>query len=260
MRADDLEQRRVPFEGVVNFRDLGGYENTKGQRTVWGTLFRSDNLYRLTPADLARFDTLGVRAVFDLRSDDERSLHPDPVPSRQIALESRVPRREFTDGSSLQRATDAETRLREVYLAIVASAGPLFGELFTALAEPDGLPAVIHCAGGKDRTGLAVALLLGLLCVDRDTVLYDYELTGKSQTAERHQEILERFVAMGMSAEAAHAFLGAPRWVMEAALDVIDNEYGGAEGYLRGPAGLGSLTLESLRHQLLEERDRERRR
>ncbi|MGA2209804.1 MAG: tyrosine-protein phosphatase [Acidimicrobiales bacterium] len=252
MRPDDLEQRRVPFEGVVNFRDLGGYETATGQRTVWGAVFRSDNLYRLSTADLTRFDALGVRSVFDLRSDDEREQHPNPVPSRQIALESRVPRREFTDGSSLRFAIDAETRLREVYLAIVATAGPLFGELFAALAEPDGLPAVIHCAGGKDRTGLAVALLLGALGVDRDTILYDYELTGKSQTAERHQEILERFVATGMSPEAAHALLGAPRWVMEAALDVIDDEYGGAEGYLRGPAGLRTTTLDALRMLLLE--------
>jgi protein-tyrosine phosphatase len=111
---------------------------------------------------------------------------------------------------------------------------------------------VVHCAGGKDRTGLAAALLLSWLGVDRKIVLDDYELTGRTQTPERHREILDRFVSAGMSHDAAVALLAAPRWVMAEALDVVDDEYGGVEAYLRGPAAMSVETLDALRLQLLE--------
>jgi len=249
--ADDLESRLIRFEGVVNFRDLGGYRAASGLCTRWGRVYRSDALYRLTADDLVTYGALGIKSVYDLRSDDERARHPNPMPSRQIALESRVPREEFTDGSALKTAADAEHRLRDVYLAVLATAAPLFGELFTALAEEVRLPAVIHCAGGKDRTGLATALLLSSLGVDRPTVLSDYELTDRTQTPERHREILERFVSTGMSHEAAMAFLGAPRWVMAEALETLDDAYGGVEAYLRGPAGTAPRVLGRLRDLLL---------
>jgi protein-tyrosine phosphatase len=250
--AGDQEARHIVFQGVVNFRDLGGYPTSDGRGTRWRQVFRSDALYRLTAEDRLGYDALGIRAVYDLRSDDERSLHPNPMASRQIALESRVPRGEFSDGSALKEASDAERRLRDVYLAVLATAGPLFGDLLSGLADPERLPAVVHCAGGKDRTGLAAALLLSWLGVDRQIVLDDYELTGRTQTPERHREILDRFVSAGMSHDAAVALLAAPRWVMAEALDVVDDEYGGVEAYLRGPAAMSVETLDALRLQLLE--------
>ena len=244
-------ERRIAFEGPVNFRDLGGYETSEGGRTRWGQLYRSDGLHRLTPGDLQLFGQLGIRVVYDLRSDGERELNPDPMASRVIVLESNVPRQEFADGSTLQRAIDAETRLRDVYLAIISTAGPLFGELYAGLAEPGGLPAGFHCAGGKDRPGLAAALLLSVLGVPRATVLDDYELTDRSLTAERHKEILARFVGVGMSVDAAAAFLSAPRWVMAEALSFIDERWGSAEQYLRNAAEMSTSTLQSLRDRLV---------
>jgi protein-tyrosine phosphatase len=244
-------KRRIAFEGPVNFRDLGGYETSEGGRTRWGQLYRSDGLHRLTPRDMQLFGQLGIRVVYDLRSDGERELNPDPMASRGISLESNVPRQEFADGSSLQSPADAETRLRDVYLAVISTAGPLFGELYTGLAEPGGLPAVFHCAGGKDRTGLAAALLLSVLGVARETVLDDYELTDRVLTAERHKEILARFVGVGMSVEAAAAFLSAPRWVMAEALLFVDETWGSAEQYLRNAAEMSTSTLQSLRDRLV---------
>jgi protein-tyrosine phosphatase len=214
-------------------------------------VFRSDALHRLTAGDLIAYERIGIRTVYDLRSEDERTLRPNPMTSRSIELETFVPRDEFDDGSFLRTAVDAEQRLRDVYLAILATAGPLFGELFSGLVEPGGLPALFHCAGGKDRTGLAAALLLTWLGVDRETVLDDYELTTRFQTAERHREILDLFVARGMTVEAATALLGTPRWVMVEALSVVDHEHGGIERYLRGPGAMSTTTLEDLRRVLV---------
>jgi protein-tyrosine phosphatase len=251
-RADESEQRRVRFEGVINFRDLGGYVTDSGGRTRWGQVFRSDALHRLTAADLLGYERFGIRTVYDLRSDEERTLRPNPMTSRVIALESLIPREGFLDdGSALQTAEDAERRLRDVYLAILATAGPLFGELFSDLVTPGGLPAVFHCAGGKDRTGLTAALLLTWLGVDRDTVLDDFELTNLFLTAERRQEVTELFMARGMSSEAAAALLGAPRWAMADALSELDAEHGGIEAYLRGPGAMSAEALEALRRMLV---------
>jgi protein-tyrosine phosphatase len=113
-------------------------------------------------------------------------------------------------------------------------------------------PAVFHCAGGKDRTGLAAALLLTWLGVDRETVLDDYELTARFQTAARKAEIVEIFRESGMWLEAAKALLGAPRWAMAEALAVLDHEHGGIEAYLRGPSAMTPERLDLLRHELLQ--------
>jgi protein-tyrosine phosphatase len=250
-RRDSTTLRCIHFEGVVNFRDLGGYHTASRGITRWGRVFRSDGLHRLTADDLVVYERLGIHTVYDLRHEEERRLRPNPMMSRSIELERFVPRKEFDDGSFLETAADAERRLRDVYLAILATAAPLFGELFSNLVEPGGLPALFHCAGGKDRTGLVAALLLTLLGVDRETVLDDYELTTRLQRVERHREILEGFVASGMAVEAATALLATPRWIMAEALAVLDQEHGGVEGYLTGPGAMSRATLRALRRLLV---------
>jgi protein-tyrosine phosphatase len=249
--TDATPPRRLPFVGAVNFRDLGGYETDSGARTCYRRLYRSDALHRLTDNDLRDFHHLGIRAVYDLRSDEERRLHPDPMESHPIDVEASVPRPEFEDGSWLRDAKAAKQRLLGVYQAILSTGGPQFGRLLRGLANETRLPAVFHCAGGKDRTGLAAALVLGVLHVSRATILDDYELTGSSQTPERHAEVLERFVSLGMTNEVAVAYLGAHRWILETALEWLDERYGGTERYIAEECGVGDEVVAALRAALL---------
>ncbi|MGH8983790.1 MAG: tyrosine-protein phosphatase [Acidimicrobiia bacterium] len=244
-------ERRLPFEGVTNFRDLGGYPTSSGGRTRWGHVFRADALHHLTPSDLDAFERLGLRVVYDLRTDDEREREPNPMHSRHVSLLSRRAAGETPDWSGFQQTVDGERWLHERYLDMLATAGPFFGRLLAGLAGPDGVPAVFHCAAGKDRTGLAAALLLTWLDVDRDAVLDDYELTGECWTIDDDRSTLERLVATGMSAVAAASTLGSPRWVMAETLAVLDDEYGGVEAYLRGPARMEQATLDQLRRVLV---------
>jgi protein-tyrosine phosphatase len=246
-------ERRLPFVGVTNFRDLGGYAVAGGGHTRWGLVFRADALHRFTDADLEGYHQLGLRAVYDLRGDAERDLHPNPFPSVQLALISQPPEgAPEPDPAGLPSdAAGGERRLRELYGNILATGAPRFGELLGSLARPDGLPAVFHCTGGKDRTGLSAALLLELLGVSREHVLDDYELTSRYRLREHQTESYENLLATGMAPEAAAAVLGAPRWAMEGALDELDRDYGGAQAYLRGPAGLDAATVERLRQLLI---------
>ena len=247
-----VAERRVPFDGVTNFRDLGGYPTAEHTHTRWGQVFRSDALHKLTPPDLEAYKSLGLNAVYDLRGDSEREKNPNPFPSVQLSLLSQVSasaaggsEAEVPEGREI-----GERLLREMYKGMLRGAAPLFGRLLGGLADPGSLPAVFHCTGGKDRTGVSAALLLELLGVSREQVLDDYELTSLYRRREHQTESYESLLATGLPPEAAAAVLGAPRSAMAEALHELDDAHGGIEAYLTGPAGLSPGTLDRLRSLL----------
>lgn len=241
-------ERRVPLEGAVNFRDLGGYPTLDGTWTKWGRIFRSDGLHRLTETDLETLSRLGIRAVYDLRGDNERANEPDLVASVQLALLAWYTRGNILPASPIE----AERALYEIYIGMLVNSAQLFGRLFSGLLSRDGLPALFHCTGGKDRSGLTAALLLSALDVDRETVLDDYVLTARWLNPDHDKNYLNALVSAGMTPDAARAFLGAPRWVMADALSWLDENYGGVEPYILGPAGMEKSDISQLRDALTD--------
>lgn len=242
-------ERRLRFAGAPNFRDLGGYPTATGDWTRWGVAFRSGSLHELTADDLSAFDDLGIRTIIDLRRDDERERQPGQRPSRSLPMPSRYA--EPPNMSSLRERADGERWLFDEYQAMLKDGGPVFGALLASLADDAETPAVFHCAGGKDRTGLSAAFLLSWLGVDRETVLDDYELTGSYLPPADAPDIVDSMVDIGIGRSAAEGLLSTPRWILAHALELVDDEYGGVEAYLRGPAGLTDQTLESLRARLI---------
>jgi protein-tyrosine phosphatase len=244
-----VHTRRLEFEGVENFRDLGGYPTADGGHTVWGQIFRSDSLHKLTPSDLVAFERMGVRMVYDLRGDEERATHPNPFDSIQLAVvgQPRNGDRRTIDAAAFSAASDGEQLLRDLYIGMLLHSAPLFGVLLTGFVEPTNRPAVFHCHAGKDRTGIAAALLLLAVGVDRETILDDYELTRRYRTPDHQQDSLANLLALGMSPEAAAGVMTAPRWAMQDALDAIDSDFGGIDAYLTGPARMTPSSLRELR-------------
>lgn len=246
--------RRVPFAGVQNFRDMGGYRTRSGRIVRWGLVFRADALHGLSTGDLALYGHLSLRAVFDLRHDLEREQLPDPVPARPLTITGRPAGAEPAPlATAPERLTtaDGERFLGEMYLGLLEHGAVQIGELYTGLAAGDGLPAVFHCHGGKDRTGIVAALLLEALGVERDVVLDDYELTARYRRREHQESTFGRLIESGMSPEAAAGVLSAPRWAMARALDELDDRHGGVEAYLTGPAGMAAADLQVLRARLV---------
>lgn len=240
--------RRVTFAGVLNFRDIGGYPVASGRATRWRAVYRSDSLHLLTEADLAAFDALGVKAIYDLRGDREVEHFPGPrdhvrllVPSGDLMTWPK---------DSLQTRRDGEEWLAADYLSMLANAAPVFGTLLSRLAADETRPAVVHCLAGKDRTGMVIALLLTALGADRGTVLDDYELTSTCHVS-RVPEIVEIFAQLGIGRPAAEALLSTPRWAMDQALRELDQVHGGIETYLLGPAGMSPQALSALRTNLV---------
>ncbi|MGC8626174.1 MAG: tyrosine-protein phosphatase [Acidimicrobiales bacterium] len=246
-----MPQRKLPFEGARNFRDLGGYPVGHGMRTRWGVVYRSGSLHNLTSADLLEFEKLGVRAVFDLRSAAERSFAPDPVPSVHLPVQEALSGEGLVALLQAKSEAEAKEAMFRLYSETLQRRAGVFGQLLSALADPANLPAVVHCTAGKDRTGLAAALLLGALGVDRATVLADYELTGEA-AADDARNFHRLLVTAGTAAAAVRAALGAPVEPLARALDELDDLYGGTEAYLLGPGGVEAATLSRLRKVMTE--------
>ena len=184
--------RSIELTSVFNFRDLGGYETADGRTVQWRRIFRADGLGRLTDEDLDVLRPLGLRTVVDLRTARELDHRGRfPVESYPVAFHHLSVLDTTWDRDAAHRENLPATEfLHRAYRRMLVDGGSRFAAAFDVLAAPDALPAVFHCAAGKDRTGLLAALLLGALGVGHDDVVSDYVLT--QETMER---IIERAAA-----------------------------------------------------------------
>ncbi|MDO5086675.1 MAG: tyrosine-protein phosphatase [Comamonadaceae bacterium] len=230
--------RALPLDGASNFRDLGGYPAAGGHRTRWRRLFRADHLGALTPDDAARLRTLGVARTVDFRATPERAARPyalTGVVQHALPIEPAVTRHL----QALQRQGRAVTPavmaslMQDTYRAFVHDNTAAFAGLFERLMESDD-PLVFHCTAGKDRTGLAAALVLLALEVPREVVMQDYLLTNQLYRMPPLQDhpLLPR--------AAQEVLWRVQRGFLQAALDAVDAQPGGADGWLRRALGLGA--------------------
>ena len=253
--------RVIALEGGTNFRDLGGYPTTDGGRVRWGRVFRSAALHRLTPSDLAAIERLGLRAVYDLRGDEERDGAPSVLPGgvRCVLLPiggAAAKTQELTDLVLAGKLGEVPSDfLARIYEAMSEVAAPTFGRLLTGLADPDGSPALVHCTAGKDRTGMGAALLLSVLGVDEETILDDYELSAAHYTDRQLARLRPKLADAGIDAARYRAVFGAPRHALAALLATLRARYRSVEGYLEEEAGVAPEVFTHLRARLVEVAD-----
>ncbi|MDR1506512.1 MAG: tyrosine-protein phosphatase [Treponema sp.] len=185
--------RILPAEGICNLRELGGYPvRDKGgiKRIKWGLLFRAGELAGMTCNDKKLLEERKVRTVVDFRSNSEREASPDGVIKtvrKQVALPidagNLMNSMAFTSGG-------AEAEMGKLYAALPKEAVPRYRALFELLSDPSNTPLLYHCTAGKDRTGLASALILYALGADTETVYRDY-LESTPLLRERFAVLLE---------------------------------------------------------------------
>jgi protein-tyrosine phosphatase len=253
-------ERRLPMEGLVNFRDLGGYLTGEGRRVRWDRVYRSDSLESLTDGDIEALEGLGVRLVCDLRRDEERAVAPSRIQGRPHVQIEHLPIGGLaaeTKGMSdrMMRGEIAEVgveMMAEIYTTILELHADSFGAVVSHAADPAGLPMIVHCTAGKDRTGVASALILASLGVEEETILADFELTAEYYSAAKIAEVRPRLEAAGIDFAKVETYFGASPAVMEATLAELCARHGSVESYLTGPAGVAPATLGALREQLLE--------
>ncbi|MGD9999912.1 MAG: tyrosine-protein phosphatase [Ilumatobacteraceae bacterium] len=243
-------RRRVPLESVHNFRDLGGYPARDGAVTRWHVLYRADGLHRMTAADVEIVRALRLRTVVDLRSPGELERWGS-FPRDLIDVELvHAPVIDRTwDHDAADERTDHEF-LVWAYRDMLAIGAPRFARAIDELARPGALPAVFHCAAGKDRTGLLAALLLESLGVPRPVVLVDYGLTAASMHRMREWLAVNQPELAARMASAPPALLAAVPSALGEVLDGLDAEHGGVREYLRS-IGVAAASLDALADQLL---------
>jgi protein-tyrosine phosphatase len=258
-REELVAERLLPLEGAQNFRDLGGYPTADGRRVRWGAVFRSDSLAALSDADLGYLERIGLSLVCDFRGDAEVEEEPNRLAGRAPFQYWRQPlgdasvqpaewRRRFESGDFGE--IDASWLTRS-YRGMIDVGAAQIGAVFRRLARADGLPAVLHCTAGKDRTGVTAALLLLLLGVPREWVIEDYALTGH-YTGDRIRAAERFFRERGIDPSRVAALMGSEPATLAGALDHLDATHGGVERWAQQQAGLTGTELSALRSALLE--------
>jgi len=241
--------------GTLNFRDVGGAPAGPGRRVRRGVLFRSDTVQFLTSADLDLLvGRLGLRTEIDLRRASEAAregrgplagsavVHaPFPVTSR------RAQRAEELDVPVVTRWEPVV----EHYLGYLAVSGPAIAGAVATLAAPGALPALVHCAAGKDRTGVVVAFALSVAGVDDEHVAADYaaEPDGVARAVERLRTLPGYGPTIETMPPEAHL---TPSGYMERFLVQVRARFGGPRAWLATAGGVGEADLDRLAETLTE--------
>jgi protein-tyrosine phosphatase len=248
-----IAARRLVLEGAYNFRDLGGFATQDGKRTRWGRIFRSDALNALTPADYERLNSIGISLVCDLRTREERRTSPtDWAEASPMFLWAPVSENsagkplngEFTSKLQSRDISVEEGRnaFEQFYTSLVLDSAAKFGTVLRSIASASG-PAMFHCQGGRDRTGVTAALLLEILGVPRQTILDDYvhsavyldERAPTPETGRYNAEIIKL----------------QPRYI-EAIFRAVSSKYGSFDRYRRSALQVTDADVARLKARLLE--------
>jgi len=235
------------LDGAVNFRDVGGYGTADGRHVRWRTVYRADGLSRLTEDDCAVVAGLGISTVIDLRTGAEVEggtfpVAQVPVRFHHLPLLDTVP--------DAERFEVAPGMLAAQYRDIVRDAAPRIATALDILADREAHPAVVHCTAGKDRTGVLVAILLGLLGVPDATIIEDYALSAPAM-ARLRAKLAERYPEGRDVIEQANELFSAAPANMTQLVEHLRFEYGSFEGYARS-AGVAPGTVERLRAALTD--------
>jgi protein-tyrosine phosphatase len=254
----------LPLNGLPNFRDFGGYATTDGRHVRERMLYRSQAFGGTTEKDLEYLASLDIQLICDLRSELERQKVADrwplEAPSARLFLDirndARAGQSELIDTIRAEpNPAGVHRGMMLIYRGMPAAFAPVLPQLFAHLLDPRLLPMVIHCHAGKDRTGFICAVILAALGVEHRHIVTDYLLT--MQRIDRKQLSLDlvdtfsAFVGVPLTAEALEVALDARPEFLEAAMQSLDADYGGVEGYLQSVAKLSAADREQLRSNLL---------
>ena len=235
-------------------RDLGGYPTSDGRRTRWKTFLRADSMDRLTQASQAALIQYGLRTVIDLRRRREVEEAPNVfADSTRVAYHHQNMAGDdplIGSGDTLETGEPADRILRS-YSSMLDVRQSQVRETLATLATPGAHPVAYHCAGGKDRTGIISALLLGIGGVPPATIAEDYALTARY--------LVHRYLADQVPPEVSadnytwedYQAEFCPPEAMLGVLRHLDDRYGGVEDYVR-TIGLSQGEIESIRRTFVE--------
>jgi protein-tyrosine phosphatase len=245
-------------DGAINFRDIGGRVGRSGRTMRPGVVYRSGSMHAISAAGMRTMRELGIRAAFDLRSNAERAGRPTLLPDDGSVAYHFYDHDRATGnlfralGETGKSAEDGRAVMIGIYRKLPYDLAEAYRDLMRRIAE-EPLPLVFNCAAGKDRTGVAAALLLSALEVPRAQIIEDY-----LKTEQAFDAIVEMFVT-GPRAPVV-AMIERQVWepivrsdarYLEAMFAAIDEENGSLKGYFRDVLKLDEARIAALRARLL---------
>jgi protein-tyrosine phosphatase len=256
--------RRVPLEGVENFRDFGGYPTASGQRLRLGRLYRSASHGKATDADLETIHALGLAVVVDLRRRHERERDPS---RRHAAFAGQVVSNDIGDTEedswiahiTTSDLTDASFHSYMFEYYRNAPFDPrivdLYRRYFEVLARAEG-PVLIHCAAGKDRTGILAALTHHLTGVHRDDMMADYLATNDPDRVARRMPLLAKAIhdltGLTLPEATLQVAMGVEPAYLDTAFAAMAERHGDIDGYLEEVLAVDGARRQAVQSRLIE--------
>ncbi|PSM39679.1 protein-tyrosine-phosphatase [Streptomyces dioscori] len=252
--------------GVRNFRDVGGLPTVDGRRVAYGRLFRSGHLAHATASDAAFLASLGLHTIFDFRNAADQRLEGADVELPGVRNVN-LPLTDPADGAEFWKMVRdgnldelrellsdgrAANRMIASYRTIIKERTAEHRQVLHALAE-DSVPALMHCAAGKDRAGLSVAVTLLAVGVEREAIVADYL---ESNAAHRRYKVHRSSSASSAYTpevmELLSPLFDARAEYLAAAFDTIEETWGGVDAYLEQALGVTPEIRERLRQRFLD--------
>jgi protein-tyrosine phosphatase len=255
-------QRHIDFEAIENFRDFGGYETACGRRLVAGRLYRSGHHGLATEADLARLAALGIGAIADLRLPSERAREPgrrwEGFGAEVIESDAASIAGDWVEAlktASLAADWWFENTLAHYRLhAFEPRHIEVFRRLLRHIAHGDGA-VVVHCAAGKDRTGVACALVHHVAGVPHETMIADYLLTNEESRIARKMAhtgvFVESVTGRRPTDEALRVAVSAFPEFLDAFFASVRAAHGSVDAYLEAVLGVDAALRDRIRERVL---------
>ena len=256
--------RLLNFEGIANFRDLGGYANEQGQQVKWGVLYRSGTFAHSSRADLQGLQQLQLATLVDFRSGGEKDEEPNQLPQPASFTVIEIPTLDEGNkalvGEVMERVEsgnfdgfDPDQFMLTANRQFATEFTPQFRQFIHTVLDAGGKPVVWHCSAGKDRTGFASAILLRVLGVPQETVMRDYmESKQHALEARKNQLLLLRVFKGEEAADKLAIMMGVEEAWLRAAFEEIDARWGSFDNYVREGLQLSDGDIAQLQNQLLE--------
>lgn len=256
--------RLLNFEGIANFRDLGGYANEQGQQVKWGVLYRSGTFAHSSRADLQGLQQLQLATLVDFRSGGEKDEEPNQLPQPASFTVIEIPTLDEGNkalvGEVMERVEsgnfdgfDPDQFMLEANRQFATEFTPQFRQFIHTVLDAGGKPVVWHCSAGKDRTGFASAILLRVLGVPQETVMHDYmESKQHALDARKNQLLLLRVFKGEEAADKLAIMMGVEEAWLRAAFEEIDAQWGSFDNYVREGLQLSDGDIAQLQNHLLE--------
>jgi len=255
----------VTIDGVCNIRDLGMIPAEDGENvTRSGIMFRSGELSGITQLGKEQLRALGITTIFDLRSDTEIAKYDAVTPQIGGITVLHAPvftKEDYSPERMAQRfqlyASGKTEAFMQLYSEILDAGGPAFGVILRHVRDSPNDAFIFHCTAGKDRTGIAAALLLLLAGVSSDAISADYALTriGRAPMRPLILSRLAREPLFASDPTAAHNMLSSREETMQAFIKMLGERYGGVKEYARRSCGLTDKDVDIITRNLLRPKE-----